>query len=158
MTRKWYTDVLKCCKNHRFHDPLKHKLNTVCRKLLWLFSLETLKEWKSWGSHSSDYEGWSSHGSSLKNETVCSYETFVNLYQSTGYHTAGDSNLQSKTYFQHITGNQMSPLQTALNGHMVARSKRLSTLTKHDGVQFASQVRRRLFDKSISWDKKNVTY
>jgi len=44
----------------------------------------------------------------------------------------------------------MSPLQTALNGHKVAQSQRLSMLTKHDGVQFASQVRRRLFDNSIS--------
>jgi hypothetical protein len=24
MTRKWYTDVEKCCKNHRLHAPLKH--------------------------------------------------------------------------------------------------------------------------------------
>jgi hypothetical protein len=50
-------------------------------------------------------------------------------------------------YFQHYTGNRMSPLQSALNGHTVAQSQRLSTLTKHDGVQFASQVRRRLFEQ-----------
>jgi len=80
------------------------------QKLFWLLPLRTLKGWKTWGSHSTDYEGWSSHGSSLKNKTACSYEIFVNLYQTTGYHTAGDSNLQSKTYFQYNTGNQMSPL------------------------------------------------
>jgi hypothetical protein len=91
-----------------------------------------------------------SHGSSLKNKTACSCETFVNLFQTIGYHTTGDSKLQSKTYFQHNTGNRMSPLQTALYGHTVAQSQRLSTLTKHDRVQFTSQVRRRLFDNSIS--------
>jgi hypothetical protein len=44
----------------------------------------------------------------------------------------------------------MSPLQTALNGHTVARSQNLSKLTTHDGVHIVSQVRRMLYDNSIS--------